>query len=120
MATTVLLVEDQPDVLEVTAFMLEDAGYDVICANGPEQARDKAAGRHDIGVIVTDLHLPQGVNGIEMGMDMRRKGLDCPLLVMSGGVPPGQISQHAWMGYLAKPFCRDTLLQKITALAHGH
>jgi DNA-binding NtrC family response regulator len=119
MATTVLLVEDNPDVLEITAYMLEDAGYDVICANTPEQARKLASNRADIDMIVTDLHLHQGANGVEMGMDMRRNGLDCPLLVMSGGVGPEQAAQHDRMGYLPKPFNREALLQKISELACG-
>lgn len=119
MATTVLLVEDNPDVLEVTACMLEDAGYDVICANSPEQARELACGRSDISVVVTDLHLTQGASGIEMGMDMRRNGLDCPLLVVSGGVRPELTKQYDWMGYLPKPYNREALLQKIIELASG-
>jgi DNA-binding NtrC family response regulator len=117
MATTVLLVEDQADVLEITAFMLEDAGYDVLCAHGAEQAIDMVSDRPDIGVVVTDLHLPRGVSGIDMGMNMRRNGLKCPLLVMSGALTPEHVSEHAWMGYLPKPFGREALLQKISALA---
>jgi DNA-binding NtrC family response regulator len=119
MATTVLLVEDNPDVLEITAFMLEDAGYDVICANTPEQAREVALRRSDIDVVVTDLHLAQDTNGVDMGVDMRRDGLDCPLLVMSGAVRPEQTAQHDWMSYLPKPFDRETLLQKVGELACG-
>jgi DNA-binding NtrC family response regulator len=119
MATTVLLVEDNPDVLEITAYMLEDAGYDVICANTSEQARKLASSRSDIDVVVTDLHLTQGTSGVEMGMDMRRNGLDCPLLVMSGAARPEQTAQHDWMSYLSKPFDRQTLLQKVYELACG-
>ena len=117
MAKKVLLVEDNPDVLEVTACMLEDAGYEVICANTSQQARELASGRSDIGVVVTDLNLPQGASGIEMGMDMRRNGLACPLLVVSGGMRPELTTQYDWMGYLPKPYNREALLQKITELA---
>ncbi|MBE1161839.1 response regulator [Dyella acidiphila] len=119
MATTVLLVDDQPEVLEVTAYMLEDAGYNVLCANDSEQAREMVAGRRDIGVIITDLHLPHGTSGIDMGLALRREGLVCPLLVVSGALAPEQIDQHAWVSYLSKPFGREALLQKITALACG-
>jgi DNA-binding NtrC family response regulator len=119
MAKTVLLVEDNPDVLEVTACMLEDAGYEVICANTPEQAREAASARSDIGVVVTDLNLTHGSSGIEMGMDMRRNGLDCPLLVVSGDMRPELATKYDWMGYLPKPYNREALLRKITELACG-
>lgn len=125
MATTVLLVDDQPDILEITAYMLEDAGYDVICAKDSDEAkqraREQASRQREIGVVVTDLHLPHGGNGIEMGVDMRRNGLlTCPWLIVSGSVEPWQISQHDWMSYLPKPFAREALLQKIIALACDH
>jgi CheY-like chemotaxis protein len=116
--TTVLLVDDHPDVLEVTAYMLEDAGYDVICATTSQQAQELVSQRSgDIDVVVTDLHLSQGVSGVEMGLAMRRNGLDCPFLVVSGGAEPEQIASQDGMSYLSKPFNRESLLQKITELA---
>lgn len=119
MALTVLLVEDNADVLEVTAYMLEDGGYDVLCANGSEQARELVSRHGKIDVIVTDMHLSQNVSGVEMGLDMRRQGVDCPLLVMSGGAEPEQVMRNARMGYLSKPFTQQLLLQKVSELACG-
>jgi DNA-binding NtrC family response regulator len=119
MATTVLLVDDHPDVLEVTACMLEDAGYDVICASGPQQAQELASQRN-IDVVVSDLNLSQGVSGVEMGLAMRRSGLDCPMLLVSGGARPERAVMQDWMSYLAKPFDRQSLLQKLDELACGN
>lgn len=119
MAMTVLLVEDHPEVREITAFMLEDAGYDVICANDGDEARQAVAGRDDIDVVITDLHLPHGASGIDMGMALREGGLKCPMLVVSGALTPDQTSEHDWIDYLPKPFNREALLQKIMALGAG-
>ncbi|GAB2560862.1 response regulator [Dyella jejuensis] len=110
---TVLLVDDNRDVLEVTAFMLEDAGYEVVAAHNSEQARQVASTRPDIGVIVTDLNLNQGMTGIEMGVAMHEDGLKCPLIVMSGAAEPPDNSLPSWMTYLPKPFDRKTLLAAI-------
>jgi CheY-like chemotaxis protein len=115
--TTVLLVDDHPDVIEVTACMLEEEGYQVICATTPQQAQQLASERSDIDVVVTDLHLSHGLNGVEMGMAMRLKGLKCPLLVMSGGLEPERGVMQDWMSYLPKPFDRQSLLRKVTELA---
>jgi two-component system chemotaxis response regulator CheY len=114
---TVLLVDDNRDVLEVTAFMLEDAGYEVVAAHNSEQAMQVASVRPDIGIVVTDLNLRQGMSGIEMGKAMHEEGLKCPMIVMSGdSEPPGDALQ-SWMKYLAKPFDRKTLLAAITEQA---
>lgn len=111
---TVLLVDDNRDVLEVTAFMLEDAGYEVVAAAGPEQALQVASMRPDIGVVVTDLNLKKGMSGIEMGKAMHDEGLKCPMIVMSGESEPPEEELQSWMKYLSKPFDRKTLLAAIT------
>jgi CheY-like chemotaxis protein len=114
---TVLLVEDNPDVLEITAYMLEDAGYEVVAANSCEQAMQVASVRADIGVILTDLNLNEGMSGIEMAQAMHNDGLKCPLVVMSGEANPPENGFKAWMRYLPKPFDRQALLKAITGFA---
>jgi two-component system chemotaxis response regulator CheY len=111
---TVLLVDDNRDVLEVTAFMLEDAGYEVVAANSSEQALQVASMRPDIGVVVTDLNLRKGITGSEMGVAMHQEGLKCPMIVMSGDSEPPRKELQSWMKYLPKPFDRKTLLAAIT------
>jgi CheY-like chemotaxis protein len=114
---TVLLVEDNPDVLEITAYMLEDAGYEVVAASTCEQALQVASVRADIGVILTDLNLDQGMTGIEMAEAMHKDGLTCPLVVMSGDANPPEKGFQSWMRYLPKPFDRQMLLKAITGYA---
>lgn len=114
---TVLLVEDNPDVLEITAYMLEDAGYEVVAANSCEQAMQVASVRADIGVILTDLNLNAGMSGIEMAEAMHKDGLKCPLVVMSGDANPPANGFQSWMRYLPKPFDRQMLLKAITGYA---
>jgi DNA-binding NtrC family response regulator len=73
--------------------------------------------RPDIGVVVTDLNLKQGMSGIEMGVVMHKDGLTCPMIVMSGDSEPPRKSLQSWMTYLPKPFDRKTLLAAITEYA---
>ena len=111
---TVLLVEDNRDVLESTAYMLEDAGYEVVAANSSEQAMQVASVRADIGVVLTDLDLNDRMNGIEMGVAMHEDGLKCRMVVMSGSAEPPEDGMASWMTYLPKPFDRKALLAAIT------
>jgi DNA-binding NtrC family response regulator len=111
---TVLLVEDNREVLVSTAYMLQDAGYEVVAAANSDQAKQVASVRADIGVIVTDLNLSEGMNGIELGLAMREDGLRCPMVVMSGEAEPPEDGWLSWMTYLPKPFDRKTLVAAIT------
>jgi DNA-binding NtrC family response regulator len=112
--STVLLVEDNRDVLVSTAYMLQDAGYEVVAAANSDQAKQVASVRTDIGVILTDLNLSEGMNGIQLGVAMREDGLKCRLIVMSGSAEPPEHGMLSWMTYLPKPFDRRELLAAIT------
>ncbi|MBE1159680.1 response regulator [Dyella acidiphila] len=110
---TVLLVEDNRDVLVSTAYVLQEAGFEVVAAANFDQAKSVAAVRTDIGIILTDLNLNEGLNGIELGAAMREDGLNCPVIVMSGNAEPPEHGWLPWMTYLPKPFDRKTLLAAI-------
>jgi DNA-binding NtrC family response regulator len=111
---TVLLVEDNRDVLVSTADILQRAGYEVVAASNSDQAKQVASVRVNIGVVVTDLNLGEGMNGIELGMAMREDGLRCPWVVMSGQQEPPEDGWLSWMTYLPKPFDRTALLAAIS------
>jgi DNA-binding NtrC family response regulator len=115
---TVLLVEDNREVLVSTVYMLQDAGFEVVAAANSDQAKQVASVRTDIGVLVTDLNLSEGMNGIELGMAMREEeGLKCRVVVMSGDSEPPEDGWLSWMTYLPKPFDRKTLLAAIAGNA---
>jgi DNA-binding NtrC family response regulator len=111
---TVLLVEDNRDVLVSTTYMLQDAGFEVVAAANSDQAQQVASVRADIGIVITDLNLSEGMNGIELGMAMRDDGLKCPIIVMSGDAEPPEQGWLSWMTYLPKPFDRQALLAAIS------
>ena len=113
--SVVLLVEDNLNILEVTAYMLEDAGYEVLGADGSANALNIAAERQDIAIVLSDLNLKSGSNGIDMGITMRERGLHCPMILISGDAEPPAGRLQPWMSYLAKPFDRQTLLDRMSA-----
>jgi two-component system cell cycle sensor histidine kinase/response regulator CckA len=80
---TVLLVEDQPMLLEVSQRMLAVLGYRVLPSGSPEEALRLAAGTKDIDILLTDLVMP-GMNGRELSERIRRLQPDMACLYMSG------------------------------------
>ncbi|WP_049622074.1 response regulator [Frateuria defendens] len=106
----VLLVEDDPDVMEVTSLLLEDAGYQLVHASDAEQALDVLAARPDIDVVFTDVNLRRGMNGIEMANAMRARGSRASVVVVSGDLGWADTPLDPSMVFLPKPYDRRTLL----------
>jgi len=69
---TILLVEDEPDVMRIIAFHLSNVGYRVVQAMGAEDAYRKLEKFKDrIDAIVTDLAMPR-VSGVSLIDCVRR------------------------------------------------
>lgn len=70
MPTTILIVEDHIDSLEVLTIQLKAMGYDVIEATTGEEGIEKAQALHP-EIILMDLGLP-GINGIEAAHRLKK------------------------------------------------
>lgn len=104
---TVLLVEDQQDILDLTTVLLERLGYRVLAAGTPSDAV-RLADEHPgpIDLLVTDIVMPE-MNGRALAtrLLLRRPDLEC--LFMSG-YPADVIARHGVMdpgvSFIQKPF----------------
>lgn len=108
---TILLVEDEPAVRQLFAQALSRAGYKVLEArNGQEAMKlfDEHGDRIDL--LLTDLRMPY-MGGAELAHQLRGRRKTLKLLCISGY--PGTLDQDIGADFLAKPFSRDELLQKI-------
>ncbi|MGA9567461.1 MAG: ATP-binding protein, partial [Candidatus Korobacteraceae bacterium] len=63
---TILIVDDEVDVLEVASTCLSDLGYIVLTATDGLSAIQVLEGRDDIGVLLTDILMPGGLSGVEL------------------------------------------------------
>lgn len=82
---TVLLVEDQPEVREVVGNYLEILGCDVaLAADAQEAFKVMAETDGKIQVVLSDMILPGGVNGVEILSRARQLVPDARLILMSG------------------------------------
>jgi PAS domain S-box-containing protein len=116
---TILVVEDEPSILELSSKMLEQCGYTVLSADSPEKAiRLAAAELGRIHLLVTDVIMP-GMSGKDLRdkLQAARSGLKC--LFMSGydkEVFGAHGVQDAGLHFLQKPFTRQELAGKVRAL----
>ena len=107
---TILLVEDEEQVLGITNKMLRSIGYNVIATNSPLEAIDICS-HVGVNLIFSDLIMP-GMNGIDMYKEIIKYCPDIPILFTSGytremiaskGIPEDKIN------FIQKPFSVEKL-----------
>jgi PAS domain S-box-containing protein len=109
---TVLLVDDEEGVRRTAADRLRDLGHTVVeAADGPEALRMMVGTRPDL--LVTDVGLPNGMNGRQVAEAARERIPGLPVLFITGYagtvLPPG-------VEVIAKPFDLDTLARRVGTL----
>lgn len=112
---SILLVEDESFVREVTAEILEIAGYRVLKARSAVEAiREFRKHRSEIQLLLVDVVLP-GKNGCDMVKELRREVPTLKTIFISGY--PNTSARNQDTGdqalYLPKPFSVGSLMQKI-------
>ena len=112
---TILLVEDEPFVREATCRILESAGFEVLPAEDAQDAmRVYEECKRAIDLLLTDMVLP-GRSGEQLGQDLREHSPEVVVLVTSGyGNLEYETEKPGSRTYfLAKPYSRRTLVEKI-------
>src|SRR5881227_864707 len=119
MAVRVLLVDDDPEILESTQFLLESEGYQVELAHNGREALDLLPNVKP-SVILLDLMMPV-MDGWQFVAELEHRGRrDVPLLILSADRSvQGHAEQLRANGHLAKPFDLDELLGKVQQLSTG-
>jgi PAS domain S-box-containing protein len=115
----IILVEDEPILLEMTSEMLSSVGYEVLGVQSPREAihaLTENIGKIDL--IVTDVMLPE-MSGPEMIKCIRDVTPDLPYLFVSGYTADEIIARGIDGNgdcFLEKPFSRKDLLDKVRAM----
>ncbi|HYD59810.1 MAG TPA: PAS domain S-box protein [Noviherbaspirillum sp.] len=78
-----LVVDDQPEVLEVAVEMFRQLGYDVLSAGNGKDALDIIRRTPDIDVVFTDVVMP-AMNGVEFGRQVRALAPQVKVILASG------------------------------------
>jgi len=119
MSQTVLVVEDETDILDVIQHNLKRAGYDVLAAktgiDGLRRVRDAAP-----DLVVLDLMLP-GMDGLDVCRRIKEDPLTkaTPILIVSARGEESDVVVGLELGaddYLAKPFSPRELIARVRAV----
>lgn len=118
-ATTLLLVDDEDDLRFAVRLMLTRSGFEVLeAANGQEALEVHAQYAGQIALVLLDLVMPV-MDGRETLDALTERDPALPVLICSGYAPDGLGDLQARgerVGYLEKPFRRETLVARVREL----
>jgi two-component system, cell cycle sensor histidine kinase and response regulator CckA len=111
---TILLVDDEPLVRELSRDMLERQGYRVVLASDAYEAERIGGNPGSFDLLITDNVMP-GISGLELARRLRISHPDLKVLFISGYLQTMEHEGAEFPGaeFLQKPFSADTLGRKV-------
>jgi len=118
--SSILVVDDDTQVLDVMSEMLRLEGHQVSVAENGQQAVDQMRDAQ-FDLVITDLIMPEK-EGLETIADIRKRSSQLPIIAISGGGrvgPMDYLETARFIGAdatLAKPFGRQELITTVADL----
>ena len=111
MSNVVLVVDDEPLLLEIMCSMLDELGLEAVCVNCPIKGLNTIEEDKRIVMVITDIQMP-AMNGFEFAERAHAKRPDLPVILMSGAHPgrPG-------FPVIKKPFTQSQLAEVTASIA---
>lgn len=122
MTKRVMLVEDEPNIIEAIRFILSRDGWDVMAHSDGKTAADKVAGAVP-DVLILDAMLP-GRSGFDILKDLRDRPetAKLPVLMLTAkgqGKDRAMAEQYGVNKFMTKPFSNAEVLASVKALAEA-
>jgi two-component system alkaline phosphatase synthesis response regulator PhoP len=114
--TTILVVDDEPQIAEIATDYLRLAGFDVVVANDGVRALEAVRGRSP-DLVVLDLGLPK-LDGLAVARTIRRES-DLPIIMLTARVEEDDRLHGLEIGaddYITKPFSPRELVARVRAV----
>ena len=115
--TTIVVVEDEEDILDLIEYTLTKEGYEVIACKDTKNVRS-ILDEEDISLLLMDRNLP-GVEGSEFIAQIRKEGYDYPVIYISAKDSSEDILEGFERGgddYITKPFDLGILKARVKAV----
>ncbi len=116
---TILIVEDNAEVADVTASLVEQLGYRTERAENATDALNRLQRGDKINLVFSDIVMPGGMNGIALVQEIGNRYPEIPVLLTSGYIDMAQAGETQ-VAILRKPFQLPALEKSIReALERG-
>jgi len=117
----VLIVDDDPDIVEACRLFLEKEGYEVVSAFNRSEGK-QALGDHQPDLLILDVMMEEPDDGIAMAQELRREGIEIPILMLTSlakitGMEYGRDSDVLPVDeFIEKPVAPADFIAKVKAL----
>ncbi|OWY30666.1 hybrid sensor histidine kinase/response regulator [Herbaspirillum robiniae] len=119
---TILVVDDEPLVRMVAVEVLQDLGYHVLEAEDGASAVKVMGAHPEIDLLITDVGLPNGMNGRQLADAVRVQRPELPVLFITGYAENAVLNHghlERGMQVLTKPFAAEALGRRVGELVGG-
>jgi DNA-binding response OmpR family regulator len=118
MKKKIMVVDNEPDIVELTKNILEMGGYAVIPSFGGEDCLKKLE-KEKVDLVVLDIMMP-GLSGWDVAARIKEspklKNIPIVFLTVVSDTMSKGIGRMAAKDYIVKPFEKDDLLKRVDAL----
>ena len=104
-----LLVEDDPEVAALTREMLSFLGFEVVHAASADAALGALANGRRVDVVFSDIMMPGGMSGLELGREIRRRQPDLRIVLTTGFSEAAADMRTSEFVLLLKPYSAEAL-----------
>jgi signal transduction histidine kinase len=119
---TILVVEDDEEVLAVAAESLKELGYQVVTALNAAQALQILGSNQPVDRLFSDVIMPGGMNGAQLAVEARRIRPELKVLLTSGYTAAALSFEHGLpdnLNVVGKPYQREELAKKLRLVIGG-
>ena len=116
---TLLVVDDEPSLLDLAEESLQALGYRVLTAGNGRQALERLAEEPGIALLFSDVVMPGGINGYELAADATAQRPGLKVLLTSGYINKavaGSDQARFSANLLSKPYTQAELAQRVRVL----
>jgi PAS domain S-box-containing protein len=110
---TILVVEDDPEVAEISRSLLAQLGYRTLVAADARRALEVLAGASTIDLVFSDVMMPGGMSGVELARTIRQRYPRLGVLLTTGYSGAAQEAVRAGMPLISKPYHLGDLGRRI-------
>lgn len=113
---SVLIVEDETDLMDVASELFRSMGYEVITASNGTDALDILERKAHIDILFTDVMMPNGMNGIELARFVAQRYPATKVILASGYTLPSLRAQYKDIDqfpFMSKPYRMSDLAKKL-------
>ena len=119
MKKTILIVDDEPNIVISITYLMKHAGYEVVTAYDGQQALDYLADSCP-ALMILDVMMPNK-NGFEVCEEVRgdNRFAEMPILMLTAKGSEAEMNRGVSLGadaYITKPFSTHDLVERVKAL----